>query len=126
MGITVNSPFSGKPVKVRDQDVGRAVRDEENRIFYVLPKSDQTGYYGAPTRAGGPKDEQCAIEMEAKLATAQQASQAAARPPVHDATGKKRSGIGSKILLLALIAAAAAAAYLYMTQPEILDSLTGP
>ena len=33
MPIVINSPFSGKPVKIRDQDVGRAVKDEEGRIF---------------------------------------------------------------------------------------------
>lgn len=68
MPITVLSPFSGKPVKVRDNDAGRAVRDEENRIFYVIPKSDGTGYYGATTRAGNPKEEARALELESKVA----------------------------------------------------------
>ena len=40
MPITIFSPHSGNQVKVRDQDAGRAVKDEEGRIFYVLPKSD--------------------------------------------------------------------------------------
>jgi hypothetical protein len=68
MPITVLSPFSGRPVKVREQDAGRAVKDEEGRLFYVLPKSDGSGYYGAATRAGNPKEEERALELEAKVA----------------------------------------------------------
>src|SRR5690606_29595340 len=67
MPIVVHSPFSGRPVKIRDEDVGRAVRDEENRIFYVLERSDGSGHYGAPTRSGNPRDEQRYDELVAKM-----------------------------------------------------------
>jgi len=111
MGIVVRSPYSGQPVKIRDQDVGRAVRDEENRIFYALPRSDGSGYYGAPTRAGGPKDEAKAAELEAKVhhmkANAQE-QQAAVKPAqgVHDATGRPRRSAGRLVLVVVLLIAA--------------------
>ena len=66
MPITVFSPYSGRPVKVRDQDVSRAIRDEEGRIFYVVPKSDGNGHYTSPTRKGSEKDEQRYAELQAK------------------------------------------------------------
>ena len=46
MPIVVNSPYSGESVKIRDQDVGRAVKDRDGKVFYVLPRSDGSGYYG--------------------------------------------------------------------------------
>lgn len=116
MGIIVHSPFSGQPVKVRDQDAGRAVRDEEGRIFYVLPKSDGSGYYGAPTRAGGAKDEARALEYENKLARAQEISRAQVRA-VHDATGRSRSGARGKLVILVLAVAVGALAYLFTLGP---------
>ncbi|MCC7193347.1 MAG: hypothetical protein IT444_11250 [Phycisphaeraceae bacterium] len=102
MGIIVNGPFSGKPVKVRDQDVGRAVRDEEGRIFYVLPKSDGAGYYGAPTRAGGKKDEERAIQMENRHAIARGNVHEQVEA-VHDATGRRR-GMRGKVVVIILLA----------------------
>ena len=66
MTITVNSPFTGRPVKIREKDVGRAVTDEDGGIFYVLPKADGSGYYGAPTRHGGEKDELRAADHDAR------------------------------------------------------------
>jgi hypothetical protein len=113
MPIMVNSPYSGRPVKVRDQDIGRAVRDEEGRIFYVLKRSDGKGFYSSPTRAGGPKDEARYLEMEQKMATAQDTGARlteAQLKQVHDATGKAR-GKGRRlayILLLIIILAGVA------------------
>lgn len=105
MPITINSPYSGRPVKIRDQDIGRAVRDEEGRIFYVLKRSDGKGYYSSPTRAGGAKDEARYLEMADKMATAldtgQQLSEAQLKQ-VHDATGKARGG-GRKLAFVILI-----------------------
>ncbi len=66
MTITVDSPFTGRPVKIREKDVGRAVTDEDGGIFYVFPKKDGSGYYGAPTRAGGERDEERAARNEAR------------------------------------------------------------
>lgn len=53
--MNINSPYSGDPVKIRTTDIGRAVKDTEGRIFYVLPRSDGKGYYSSITRKGGPK-----------------------------------------------------------------------
>ncbi len=66
MGITVINPHNGEEMKVRDGDAGRAVKDKEGRIFYVMPKKDGTGYYGAMTRAGSDKEEARNQEMELK------------------------------------------------------------
>lgn len=110
MPITVLSPFSGRPVKVRDQDVGRAVRDEEGRIFYVVARSDGTGYYGSPTRKGSEKDEQRYTDLETKTATtaAQVKAEHAAVQP-HDATGPGRQARPLRWLILLLVLLLAAA-----------------
>lgn len=109
MAIIVNSPFSGEPVKVRDQDAGRAVRDEEGRIFYVLPRSDGNGYYGSITRAANTKDEQRALEMESKLAVS--------RGAVHDQVDVVRSrggrGLRGKLVVAILAILVAILAYLF-------------
>ena len=109
MPITVLSPFSGRPVKIRDQDLGRAVRDEENRIFYVLKKSDGSGYYGAPTRTGNPRDEQRYLELEKKVGQAHEVSaQRQAEVKVHDATGRRRSSLRGKLIVFVLLLIVAA------------------
>lgn len=113
MAIIVYSPFSGRPVKVREQDVGRAVRDDQGRIFYVLRKSDGSGYYGAPTRVGGPKDEARALEYEAKVSQAEEHVRAVA----HDATGKRRSHLRGKLVILAFVILAAILIYLFKFGP---------
>ena len=56
MPITVLSPHSGQPVKIRDADVGRAVRDAGGNVFYVVERPDGAGHYGARTRRGSPQD----------------------------------------------------------------------
>ncbi len=116
MAIIVQSPFSGQPVKVRDQDAGRSVRDEEGRIFYVLPKSDGSGHYGAPTRAGGPKDEQRALELEQKVAATKAHAQRQQRP-VHDATGGRGRARPGRWILLFVLLALGAGAYLFTLGP---------
>jgi hypothetical protein len=115
MGITVNSPHSGNPVKVRDEDVGRAVRDEEGRIFYVLPRSDGKGYYGAVTRAPNTRDEARALQMENKIAVARGSTQEqveVAREPV-----RTRRGGGRFIAALVLLAILAALAWALSVGP---------
>jgi len=108
MGIVVNSPHSGRPVKVRDQDVGRAVKDEEGRIFYVLPKSDGSGHYGALTRAGGERDEQRAAEMDQRSGESKSSGAEATAQQLHDARGKRRKNrmLLIVIVVLALLAVA--------------------
>ena len=88
MAIIVPSPHSGCPVRVREQDVGRAVRDESGRIFYPLPKREGDGHYGALTRTGSDEQEERCAEM----GEAYQRQPPAESPSVeaHDATGPGR------------------------------------
>ena len=53
--VTILSPYSGRPVKVREQDLGRALRDEQGRVFYIV-EDPEHGRYAARTRKGSPKD----------------------------------------------------------------------
>ena len=106
MTITVNSPFTGRPVKIREKDVGRAVTDEDGGIFYVLPKEDGSGYYGAPTRHGGVKDEQRAGVQESRIGGA--AHVAAQREHLQRTHSRRSRGKGKLIFLLLVVIAAAA------------------
>lgn len=85
--MTLKSPYSGRPVKVRDQDIGRAIRDEAGRIFYVVPRSQGQGFYAARTRHGSAKEEQAYLQLETSPALQEQDEQPLA---VHDATGRRR------------------------------------
>lgn len=115
MPITVHSPFSGREVKIRDQDVGRAVRDEENRIFYVIERADGSGHYGAPTRSGNPRDEVRYDELVAKMATTKASGQANSVAQIHDATGKPRANLLVRVVVLILVLAVVAGAFLYLS-----------
>ncbi|MCE9590182.1 MAG: hypothetical protein K8S99_06625 [Planctomycetes bacterium] len=115
MGITVRGPYSGNPVKVRDQDAGRAVKDEEGRIFYVLPRSDGLGYYGAMTRAGGTKDEARAMAFESKEAV-RVGNVHEQVEAVHDARGKRSSPRG-KLLVIAMAVVVVALIYIFKFSP---------
>jgi hypothetical protein len=114
MGITVYSPHDGEPVTVRDKDVGRAVRDRENRIFYVLEKSDGGGYYGAMTRRGGEKEEQRALELEQKLGA--QRGHVRERVAAAGAEGEGRRP-GSRLGLLLFAVAVVGVLYLVTLGP---------
>lgn len=125
MPLIVRSPYSGKPVKIRDQDVERAIRDEAGRVFYVVPTEDGQSHYGSPTRRGSAKDEASYAALVAKMeAAGDQADKAEAvngsmnevdgvtgaqGSEVHDATGKPRRSpavlIGVVIILLGALAA---------------------
>lgn len=113
MPLIVNSPYSGRPVKVRDQDVGRAIRDEEGRIFYAVPRSDGQGHYGSPTRKGSDKDEQRYLDMETKGQVARESGAERSLEQVHDATGTKRRGRPVLLLLILLVILAVAAGGYY-------------
>ncbi len=101
--IVINSPYSGRPVKVREQDIGRAVRDEEGRIFYLVQRSDGQGYYSAMTRKGSAREQEAYDAMAAKGAVAKTSGAAESARQVHDATGRRRSSIRGKLVILALI-----------------------
>lgn len=112
MAMTIHSPYSGRPIRIRDQDVGRALRDEEGRIFYAVPASDGNGYYAAPTRKGSEKDEQRYRELleKGEQARASGAQQSAAQ--IHDARGQGRSNpVRRFITLIVLLMVVAALAY---------------
>lgn len=120
MPITINSPYSGKPVKIRDQDIGRAVRDEEDRIFYVVPRENGEGYYSAPTRKGSAKDEARYNKMLTRSADVQEHIDVQ-HQAVHDATGRKRPGRARLVVRLVLVAGVLVAgftAYLALTGTE--------
>ena len=110
MPFVIHSPFDGEPVKVRDQDIGRAIRDKENRIFYALPKAAGDGYYSSPTRQGGLKDEQ---RYERMLQKSVKTHQNVLEEVVaaHDATGRGRRRGRGRLVLLVLVAIVAAVGY---------------
>ncbi|BAM04565.1 FKBP-type peptidyl-prolyl cis-trans isomerase [Phycisphaera mikurensis] len=111
MPITILSPHSGKPVKIRDQDLGRTVRDEEKRVFFVLERPGGGGYYAALTRNGSEKDLARYDALEARTSAGATHVQAVAAATPHDATGPGRPGgklrwIGLVLALAVLLAAA--------------------
>lgn len=112
MPIVILSPYSGRPVKIRDKDIGRSVRDEENRIFYVVPRTEGDGYYASITRNGSEKDEQRYLELEKKDAVADVHKREELAAPVHNAMGRKRKGTwGRRLIYLAILAALAYGAW---------------
>jgi FKBP-type peptidyl-prolyl cis-trans isomerase len=124
MPITVLSPYSGRAIKARDQDVGRALRDEEGRIFYVVERPDGSGYYAAPTRKGSDKDLQRYDALHDKGETARQThhDRSAEQVAAHDARGRGRRASPIRLaLLLLLIALLAVGGYVGITQSGLLD-----
>ncbi|MEX0655546.1 MAG: hypothetical protein WD534_18930 [Phycisphaeraceae bacterium] len=120
MPLIVRSPYSGQPVKVRDQDLGRAIRDEQGRIFYVVPRSEGQGYYAAPTRKGSEKDEQRYLDLERKVAEQGEVARAVQQQALHDATGPGRPVSPIRLIVLVLILLAViAAAVLFLLPPEL-------
>lgn len=122
MPITILSPYSGKPVKVRDQDVGRAIRDEEGRIFYIVDATDGGTPYSSMTRKGSEKDEQRYRKLESGSAQLSQTAREHVHQ-VHDATGKKRRNPVGVLLLVLILALAGGAAYVYFVRPDLVPGL---
>ncbi len=92
MPLTILSPHSGKPVKIRDQDVGRAVRDEEKRVFYALPRPGGGGHYGALTRNGSEKDLARYDALEAKVGAGRRMCNRSRRPMTRPGRGAAAFG----------------------------------
>ncbi len=113
--LYINSPYSGDPVKIRQEDLGRAVRDGEGRVFYTLPRSDGNGYYGSITRIGGAKEEAQYMAMEAKLAQAQAVGAERSQRQIHDASGRARRSPLSRLAVLILLSLLVAAAVWLLT-----------
>jgi oligopeptide transport system substrate-binding protein len=118
MAMIVHSPHDGQPVKVRDQDLQRAIRDGEGRIFYAVKRSDGQGYYGAFTRKGSDKDEQRYLEMLEKTETAREVGKARSAEQLHDATGKANGPGMLRWVILFIVAALIAAVTWYLVQPD--------
>lgn len=110
MEIKVNSPHSGRPVIVREADVGRALRDENGKVFYVLRQSDDKGYYGSRTRGGGSQDERNYIEISTRSSEADLSESA---PPMHDLTGNCGPRSRGKLVILVLVVIALVIALLW-------------
>lgn len=117
MPITILSPYSGRPVKVRDQDLERALRDEEGRIFYVVEGTDGKGYYASMTRKGSEKDQQRYRKLDERGAVVDQKAKQNVLE-AHDATGRKRRNPVGTLVLLLIIAALAGAGYVYVAHPQ--------
>ncbi len=113
MPLIVHSPFSGRPIKVRNQDVGRAVRDDEGRIFYPIARSDGQGYYGARTRHGSAQDERHYFELLANHTSVAESQTRSNVETVHDATGRPQRRPRRWVIVLLLILIAATAGYGY-------------
>ncbi|MEO0475592.1 MAG: hypothetical protein AAF085_06430, partial [Planctomycetota bacterium] len=116
--VTILSPYSGRPVKVREQDLGRALRDEEGRIFYIV-EDPEHGRYAARTRKGSPKDLERYREIEAKSAKLDSDPDrpATSNLQAHDATGKKRRNPIGLLFVVVLVVAIAALGYVYLNHP---------
>ncbi len=126
MAIIVNSPHDGHPVKVRDQDLQRALRDGEGRIFYAVKRGDGQGYYGALTRKGSDKDEQRYLEMIEKMKTARDTGKVRSDAQIHDATGKQAGpGVLAWVILL-IVALLIAAVTWHFVKPDNLGASPAP
>ncbi len=121
MPILVHSPHDGSPVQVREQDIGRAIRDKNGKIFYCLPRASGEGYFGSKTRAASAKGEE---QVDALAAQFQQTNETGVPdktttdrtpfpPTSHDATGKRRKASPARAIVLLLILAALIAAGWY-------------
>lgn len=117
--VTILSPYSGRPVKIREHDLGRALRDEEGRVFYVV-EDPEHGRYAARTRKGSPKDLERYRQIEAGVAKldSNEDRPAAANLKAHDATGTKRRNPVGLLLVVLILAAVAALGYVYLNHPQ--------
>ena len=75
MSIEVRSPHNGELMKIMPKDVGRAVKDSDGRVFYVL-EDGEGGYYPSITRTatGSAKDQARHERTEARMADHQDAA----------------------------------------------------
>ncbi len=117
MWIEINSPHSGRPVRVRDKDIGRSVRDEDGRVFFVLPRTTGEGYYASFTRAGGADDERKYLAMLAKEEHAKATGEAITQQQIFDATGRRRSSWKGKLVILVLLLLVLLLVYLFTAGP---------
>jgi peptidylprolyl isomerase len=125
MAMIVHSPHDGQEVKVRDQDLQRAIRDSEGRIFYAVKRSDGQGYYGSFTRKGSDKDEQRYLDMIEKSQHAREVGAERSAQQIHDATGRSSGPGAVRWVLLLIVAALIAAVTWYLVRPDNLGGGAG-
>lgn len=120
--VTILSPYSGRPVKIREHDLGRALRDEEGRVFYVVEDPDH-GRYAARTRKGSQKDLERYREIEANVAKLHDevGPDTQGILQAHDATGNKRQNMMGIALIVLIAIVMAAIGYAYIQYPEWFD-----
>lgn len=113
------SPYSGRPVKIREQDLGRALRDEQGRVFYVV-EDPELGRYAARTRKGSPKDLERYRAIEAKAAELDDDAQPSRDDiaKAHDAVGKKRKNPLGRLILILIVIALGLLGYVGLNYPE--------
>ena len=117
MSLVVYSPYSGAAVKIRNEDIGRSVKDPDGRIFYVVANGDAGDCYAAKTRKGTPEDLALALSNEenAKLNPESVHSKS-----IHDATGSKRKlNSGKLFVIVLLLIGASVMAYGYIYGPGL-------
>lgn len=123
--ITILSPYSGRPVKVRDQDLGRAVRDDQGKVFYIVDDPEH-GLYAARTRKGSDKDLQRYQQIVAGEVELEAAQQAQVSSAAHDATGVKRRNPVGLLLVLVVLLVVAAGAYVLLINPALIGLESRP
>ncbi|MEQ9460944.1 MAG: hypothetical protein RIG82_08340 [Phycisphaeraceae bacterium] len=101
MSIKVRSPYSGVEVAVRSEDVGRALRDESGRVFYVIARGAGGGCYGSKVRAGSESDE----AQARRWAEGESLPVSSGGAAVHDARGSggRRSSAGWVVAVLVIV-----------------------
>lgn len=118
--VTILSPYSGRSVVVREQDLGRAIRDEQGRVFYVV-EDEEHGRYASMTRKGSAKDLEHYRELQAGGPAASDdvpGAAALSQAPAHDATGvQRRNPVGIVLLVLVGLLILGGGA-VYLTQPQ--------
>ncbi len=124
--VTLLSPYSGRPVVVREEDLGRAIRDDEGRVFYVV-EDDEHGRYASMTRKGSAKDLERYRALQSggapamngsALAGAALSTSSAQQTQAYDATGTKRRNPVGIVVMLGLIVLLGAALYIALVHPS--------
>ncbi|MDX1565212.1 MAG: hypothetical protein R3236_07395 [Phycisphaeraceae bacterium] len=138
--ITVYSPHSGTEVKIRPKDVGRAVKDKDGKMLYVLQRPDGKGFYCAMTRAGGQRDIDKYDHMIARLRKTKSASRKQSQQTLTNDPGRQQKrerqrrkgyagprsgGGGGLITTLIFLALLAGAAYWLFTSGPLKNIIGG-